>query len=114
MIGALQPQIAQPEPRVFPFGIARQQLHVQPLGFFLLALLLEHAGQVVNHVRQIRRDLQSAFIGFARRLQVAHFLPHDSQIHMRLLGVGTDAHGFAISLGGFVQSSALLLAPRPD
>ena len=53
MVGALQTQIAQPEPCVFPFRIAAQQFYVQPLGVFLLALLFQHAGQVVNDVGQI-------------------------------------------------------------
>ena len=57
MIGALQPQIAHPEPCVFPFRIPRQQFSVQPLRVLFFALLFEHAGKIVVHVGQIQQDM---------------------------------------------------------
>ena len=109
MIVALQAQIAQAEPGVFPFRIAPQKLHVQPFGFFFLALLFQHAGQVVHHIRQIRCDLQSALVVLTRLLQIALFLQNDSQIDLSLLGVGTDAHGLAVGFDCIVIPAALLL-----
>src|SRR5262249_11859086 len=64
MVATLEAQVAQPEPGVFPFGIARQELHIKPLGVFLFALLLENAREVVDNVSQIRRDLKRALVAF--------------------------------------------------
>ena len=72
-------------------------------------MLLHHAGQIVNHIRQIGDDLERPLIGLPRGLEIAQFLPHDAQIHMCLLGVGTNANRFAIGFGGLFKMSALLL-----
>ena len=72
-------------------------------------MLLDDAGEIVDHIALIGSDLQRPFVPFARAFQVSQLLLHDSQIHMRLLGVGTNAHRFAIGLGRFRQVIALLL-----
>src|ERR1019366_8532287 len=43
VVGTLEPQIPQTEPRVFPFRVASQQLQIELLGSFLVPLLLQHA-----------------------------------------------------------------------
>ena len=106
----LQSQIAKTEPRVFG-GVSalRRELRVVLLGLFLCTLLLEDGRQVIKDLRDIRADLQRAFVGFTRSFQIAQFLTNHSQIDVRLLAVRTDADCLCVSSCRFFLPAQLLI-----
>ncbi len=109
MIAAQQPEVSQPKPGLFPFGLILHYFFHALLGFFGVAQPFVEMAEIPQCAGMRGGDLQSMFVGFAGRRQIAAFLQRGSEIGVCQLAFRLQLDGFRIRLSGLLHAIDFLI-----
>src|SRR5437588_11135359 len=104
-----QPVMTQTKPGFFVLRLALEDLLDALLSFSYKPETLEDDAQVPLCGSILRRILEGAFIGFARRGQIAAFLQRSAKVDVRGIAVRPQLDSFRVRLPGLLQAAGLLV-----